>query len=75
MEAVGINVGYLLAQCLVPLLLVAIWFLPALAALRQLRTRPLSDVAQAIWAALIVIVPLLGAIAFFIIQPSKVEGL
>jgi hypothetical protein len=70
MEAIGINIGYLLVQCGLPLLFIAIWFLLALAALRQLRQRPLSDVAQAVWAVLIVGVPLLGAAAFFIVQPG-----
>ena len=71
MEAVGINVGYLLVQCGLPFIFIVIWFLLALAALRQLRKRPLADSALAVWAALIVCVPLLGAAAFFIVQPGE----
>ena len=74
MEAVGINVGYLLVQCGLPLILLVVWVLPALVALRQLRERPLSDVAQAVWAVLIVGAPLLGTAAFFIVQPGEVSS-
>lgn len=70
MESVGINVSYLLVQCGIPFIFIVIWFMLALAALRQLRQRPLSDVAQAVWAVLIVGVPVLGAAAFFIVQPG-----
>ena len=73
MEAIGINAGYLLVQCGLPLLFIVIWFLLAVVALRQLRKRPLSDVAQAVWAVLIVGVPVLGAAAFFIVQPGEVQ--
>jgi hypothetical protein len=47
------------------------WPLLALLALFRLRQRNISDVARALWAILVVIVPLLGAIAFFVIQPGE----
>ncbi len=71
METVGINASYLLMQCGIPFLLIITWLILAWVALRQLRKRPLADNAKAIWAALIICVPLLGAVAFFIVQPSE----
>ncbi len=62
----------------VELLFLLIWLIPILAwivlaiiALLQLRSYDLPETARAIWAALILVVPLFGAIAFWIVQPGK----
>jgi hypothetical protein len=39
-----------------------------------LRARVLDDVTRAIWALAIISVPIMGAIAFVIIQPGQGEG-
>jgi hypothetical protein len=44
--------------------------LPSLIALSQLRGRRLDDTATALWALCIVLVPLLGSIAFWIVRPE-----
>jgi hypothetical protein len=67
MNAFGINTAYLLVQCALP----ALWLLLSLAALLQLRGRPLPETAVAIWAVFIVVVPFLGALAYLIVQPGK----
>lgn len=54
-----------------PLLVSLVWIVLALIALIQLRRRNLPAVAQALWSALIVVVPLLGAIAFLIVNPFE----
>ncbi len=67
MEAIGINTGYLLAQCALP----ALWLLLSLIALLRLRQLAMPDTATAIWAVFIVVVPFLGALAFLIVRPGE----
>lgn len=69
MENFGIHSGLLFMQalnCLVPL----IWIGLSLTALYGLRKRDLSETTVVLWAILICVVPILGAIAFWIISPS-----
>jgi hypothetical protein len=47
------------------------WPLLAILAILQLRQRELPEVARAVWAAIILVVPLFGAIAFWLVQPGK----
>jgi uncharacterized membrane protein YhaH (DUF805 family) len=51
--------------------LVSVWIILAVLSLVQLRRQNLNETARAIWAALIVVVPFLGAIAFFIVKPGQ----
>lgn len=67
MESLGLNTGYLLVQCFVPLL----WLLVSLFALFGLRARALPETAKALWAVFIVVVPFFGALAFLIVQPGN----
>ena len=53
------------------LVVLAAWLIPALVALVQLRGRNLADTARALWAALIVAVPLVGSVAFWIVKPGQ----
>lgn len=70
MESLGINLGYLLVQ-LFNFGLVGGWLIAAILALIVLRRQDLPETARAIWAALILLVPLLGALAFLIVRPGK----
>jgi hypothetical protein len=70
MEALGLNVGYLLVQCIVPLL----WLLLSFFALFRLRDRALPETARAVWAVFVVVVPFLGALAFFVVRPGSGQG-
>ncbi len=47
------------------------WPLISLLGLLVLRRRRLTGVAQAVWAMIVVAVPYLGALAFFILQPGE----
>ncbi len=67
MEAIGINLGYLLVQCVLP----ALWLLFSLFALLRLREQALPATALAIWAVFIVVVPFFGALAFLIVRPGN----
>lgn len=57
-------------SCLFPL----VWIAVSIPALLMLRKRHLGEVALALWAILIVMVPILGAIAFWIISPNDEGG-
>ncbi|GAB4527510.1 MAG: hypothetical protein Fur0018_13180 [Anaerolineales bacterium] len=70
MEHFGMNTGFLLMQlCNLSILLV--WFVAAIVALFQLRTADLPATPKAVWAALVCLVPVLGAMAFFIVRPGE----
>lgn len=70
METVGINATLLAAQiCNVMLLLM--WPLLSIGALMSLRRRGLPETPTVLWALLIVIVPILGAAALWIVNPRR----
>ncbi len=73
MESMGLNLVFLLAQLFNLSLLVA-WVAASVAALFRLRRTALPPVARVLWALLICIVPLLGAGAFFIVQPDEAQS-
>ncbi len=66
MEAIGINVGFLLVQFSLVILLIG---LPVIS-LIDLSKKKLSGVPLAIWALIICAVPLLGALAYWIVRPT-----
>ena len=70
METTGINFGYLLV-ILLNLLPFIVWPVASIYALFKLRRAHLPEVARAIWAAVIVLIPILGALAFLIVRPGK----
>jgi len=67
MEMLGINWGFLIIQMLV----FGMYPLLCLVALFALRRRRITGMAQVLWALLIVAIPVLGALAFFIVKPSE----
>ncbi len=69
MQSVGLNLGYLLVL-LLNVILLAGWIILAIVALFQLRVRSLNDTAKVIWVTVILLVPIFGAIAFWIIRPG-----
>jgi threonine/homoserine efflux transporter RhtA len=67
MDALGINWGMLGIQLVVALLLLAL----PLTALIDLGRKKLDSLPSAIWALTICLVPLLGALAYWIVKPSN----
>jgi hypothetical protein len=63
----GINWGYLIIQ----LLIFGIYPLLSLVALFALRRSRVTGITQVLWALLIVAIPVLGALAFFIVKPTE----
>ena len=67
MEVLGINWGFLIIQFLI----FGGWILLSLIALFALRRAQLTGINQALWVLLIIAIPVLGALAFFIVRPSE----
>ncbi len=53
------------------LLILLLWPVLSVAALFGLRNRPLPATAQALWAFMIIAIPVLGSLAFFIVNPVE----
>lgn len=69
MDTLGINWDFLIVQFLI----FGGWSLLSLIALFALRHRHLTGITQVFWALLIVAIPVLGALAFFIVSPSEIS--
>ena len=69
MESMGLSWGYVLVQAL-NLTLVLGWLVLGIAALFSLRKRRLPATAQVLWAIFVVVVPFLGALAYWVVQPG-----
>lgn len=67
MEMLGINWSYLIIQ----MLIFGSWPFLSLIALLALRRSRITGTTQVLWAILIVAVPVLGALAFFIVKPIE----
>jgi hypothetical protein len=70
MSLEGLNWSYVLVSFFNLTVLVG-WFILAIVALFMLRRRELPDTALAVWAAVIVIIPIIGALAFLIVSPGR----
>jgi hypothetical protein len=69
MEPLGINTGLLLLQ-LIPI--IAFIGFPIIS-LIDLKKKNLSEITLVIWVLVICAIPLLGALAYWLIRPSSVE--
>ena len=69
MESLGINFGFQLVQIL-NLLIVFGWIAVAIVSLFNLRNRKLTGTPPVMWVLIICAIPVLGAVAYWIIKPS-----
>lgn len=67
MDSIGLNTGHVLVQYLF-LLLVLTWTALSLGAIFSLRSKQLDGQTQVLWVLAIPLVPILGALAFWIIN-------
>ena len=70
MNQLGINSRFLFLQvfnCLIPL----IWLGLSITALLGLKKKSLGETARVLWAIFICVVPILGAVAFWVVSPSE----
>jgi hypothetical protein len=56
------------------ILFVLFWIILSITALVSLRKRKLGETARALWAMLVVAMPILGALAYWIVCPEKGES-
>jgi hypothetical protein len=68
MDSLGINFGLLLVQSSFVLILLG-WPVLSLVTIFAIKNRQLAETSQAVWV-LISLVPFLGALAFWLIQPG-----
>jgi len=66
MNMLNINWGYIIVQ----LLIFGTWPFFSLIGLFALRRSRITEINQFLWASLIVVVPVLGALAFLILRPA-----
>jgi hypothetical protein len=69
MDKFGIRSGFMflhLLNCLLPIL----WLVLSITALFMLKKRSLGETATALWAILICVLPILGAVAFWVVSPN-----
>ncbi len=62
--------GYVLVQLLNIGLLLG-WLGLDLWALWQMRSRTMSDTAKALWTLIVLLLPIVGALAFWIVRPGQ----
>lgn len=68
----GFSFAHVLMQVFIFLLLIG-WIVASIVALFALRNVKLSSIAKALWVLIILGIPVLGVIAYFIIRPKEEE--
>jgi hypothetical protein len=66
MEPLGINIGLLLVQSIIPILLLGF----PIISLIDLGKKKLSGTTLALWVLIICVIPILGPLAYWIIKPT-----
>ncbi len=69
MDALGINTGLLMTQLLTLVVVVAF----PLFTLFALRKQNLTGTPLALWVLIILLIPILGALAFWIVRPTRTQ--
>ena len=65
-----VNWNFALAQGVNLLILVA-WIVLIAAALVRLRSCRMDQTARALWTLIVVLIPVVGALAFFVVEPGS----
>ena len=68
----GFGFAHILMQVFIFLLLIG-WVVASIVALFALRNVKLSSIAKALWVLIILGIPVLGVIAYFIMRPTEVD--
>lgn len=69
----GFNVRFLVFQMLNCLVLLA-WLGLSIAALLGLRKKSMDETARVLWTLVILAIPIMGAVAFWIVTPKNEAG-
>lgn len=73
MDSLGLHFGFLVVQ-LTGLVSTAGWVVVSLLTILALRRQQLPALPLALWAALIVLAPILGVLAFWIVRPGQLAS-
>ena len=57
-----------------PIIIYGAWGLLVLCAVWKLRDVPADQTAKAIWAAIVLLIPIAGAVAFLVVWTGKEDG-
>lgn len=69
MHNFGMGFGFIFMQILNIGILLA-WIILAIVCLLKLRNQPLNSTAKAVWVLIVLIVPILGSVAYLIVKPA-----
>lgn len=61
----------LLSGLLPSVILVVLWLLPALVPLSNLRKRNIEETAKAVWVLVILLLPVIGPVTYFVMHNEK----
>ena len=70
MDYTGLNLGYLLANFLLCIPLLA-WILLALITINRIRKDNLNETARALWILIVLLVPILGVLVYWWVKPGS----
>jgi hypothetical protein len=73
MDSLGVNLPFLAIQ-LLNLALLCGWPVLSVTTIFALRKKKLPGTQQALWVLIILAIPLLGALSFWVIQPAPPNG-
>ncbi len=64
----------LLSGLLPCVILVVLWLLPALVPLSNLRKRNIDETAKAVWVLVILLLPIIGPVTYFLMNNKKQDA-
>lgn len=66
-----ISLADLLSELLPSMILILLWLLPALVPLSNLRKRNIEETAKAVWVLVILLLPIIGPMTYFLMNNEK----
>lgn len=66
-----ISLADLLSELLPSMILILLWLLPALVPLSNLRKRNIEETAKAVWVLVILLLPIIGPVTYFLMNNEK----
>lgn len=66
-----ISLADLLSGLLPSVFLIILWLLPALVPLSNLRKRNIEETAKAVWVLIILLLPIIGPVTYFMMNNEK----
>lgn len=66
-----ISLAGLLSELLPSMILILLWLLPALVPLSNLRKRNIEETAKAVWVLVILLLPIIGPVTYFLMNNEK----